>query len=42
MGDGTVLAEGDSYKGDRRVTFIGGDGLQFDNGDAISFGGQKQ
>lgn len=41
MGDGTVLSEGDSYKGDRRVTFIGGDGLQFDNGDSISFGEQK-
>lgn len=42
MGDGTVLAEGDSYKGDRRVTFIGGDGLQFDNGDSIPFGSQKE
>lgn len=42
MGDGTVLSEGDIYKGDRRVTFIGGEGLQFDNGDAIDFRGQKQ
>lgn len=41
MGDGTVLSEGDTYKGDRRVTFIGGEGLQFDNGDAIPFKGQK-
>lgn len=42
MGDGTVLSEGDSYQGDRRVTFIGGDGLQFDNGDSIPFGSQKE
>lgn len=42
MGDGTVLSEGDTYKGDRRVTFIGGEGLQFDNGDTIDFRGQKQ
>ena len=42
MGDGTVLSEGDTYKGDRRVTFIGGEGLSFDNGDSISFGGQKK
>ena len=41
MGDGTVLSEGDTYKGDRRVTFIGGEGLQFDNGDSIPFKGQK-
>ncbi len=42
MGDGAVLSEGDTYKGDRRVTFIGGDGIQFDDGNSISFGGQKQ
>ncbi len=42
MGDGTVLSEGDTYKGDRRVTFIGGEGLQFDNGDSIPFGGPNQ
>lgn len=41
MGDGTVLSEGDTYKGDRRVTFIGGEGISFDNGDSIAFG-QKQ
>lgn len=42
MGDGTVLSEGDSYKGDRRVTFIGGEGIQFDDGDSIAFAGQNK
>ncbi|MBQ7179339.1 MAG: hypothetical protein IJS08_18120, partial [Victivallales bacterium] len=42
MGDGTVLSEGDTYKGDRRVTFIGGEGLEFDNGDSIPFGEHKK
>ncbi len=38
MGDGTVLSEGDTYKGDRRVTFIGGDGITFDDGNTVPFG----
>lgn len=42
MGDGTVLSEGDTYKGDRRVTFIGGDGITFDDGNSIAFGGQNK
>lgn len=42
MGDGAVLSEGDTYKGDRRVTFIGGEGITFDDGNSISFGGQNK
>ena len=41
MGDGTVLSEGDTYKGDRRVTFIGGDGITFDDGNTVPFGQNK-
>lgn len=41
MNDGTVLSEGDTYKGDRRVTFIGGDGIKFDNGESVPFGKKK-
>lgn len=41
MGDGTVLGEGDTYKGDRRVTFIGGDGITFDDGNTVPFGQNK-
>ena len=39
--DGTVLSEGDTYKGDRRVTFIGGDGITFDDGNTVPFGQNK-
>lgn len=42
MGDGTVLSEGDTYKGDRRVTFIGGEGISFDDGNTIAFGGAQK
>ena len=42
MGDGTVLSEGDTYKGDRRVTFIGGEGISFDDGNTIAFGGTQK
>lgn len=36
MGDGRVLEEGDRF-GDNRVAYIGGDGIQLDDGNTIGF-----
>lgn len=36
MSDGRVVSEGDNYNGDR-IAYIGGDGIQFDNGHTIGY-----
>lgn len=36
MSDGKVVSEGDVY-GDGRIAFIGGDGIQFDNGKTMEY-----
>lgn len=36
MSDGRVVSEGDVY-GDGRIAFIGGDGIQFDNGKTMQY-----
>lgn len=36
MSDGKVVSEGDIY-GDGRIAFIGGDGIQFDNGQTMKY-----
>lgn len=36
MSDGRVVSQGDVY-GDGKIAFIGGDGIQFDNGETMSY-----
>lgn len=36
MNDGTVLSAGDTYN-DNRVAYIGGDGVEFDNGNTLQY-----
>lgn len=36
MSDGTVVSEGEYYK-DSRISWIGGDGIHFDNGESIRY-----
>lgn len=36
MNDGTVLSAGDTYN-DNRVAYIGGDGIEFDNGNTLQY-----
>ena len=36
MSDGRVVSAGDNYNGDR-IAYIGGDGIQFDNGHSIGY-----
>ena len=37
MSDGKIVKEGDTYQGER-IVYIGNDGIQFDNGNSISYG----
>lgn len=36
MGDGSVVSEGETYN-NKRIAFIGGDGIQFDDGSSIQY-----
>ena len=36
LSDGTVVGEGETYH-DGRIAYIGGDGIQFDNGDKLEY-----
>lgn len=36
MSDGSVVTEGETYQ-DKRIAFIGGDGIQFDDGSSIQY-----
>lgn len=39
LSDGSIVSEGDSYQ-DGRIAYIGGDGIQFDNGNTMKYGDQ--
>ena len=36
MADGSIVSEGDTYL-DGRIAYIGGTGIEFDNGDTLEF-----
>lgn len=36
MSDGTVVSEGEYYN-DNRISWIGGDGIHFENGESIKY-----
>ena len=39
MSDGSIVGEGETYN-DNRIAYIGGDGIQFDNGSSMKYGNQ--